>query len=93
MQLACNAPMARIGMDGKTGAKGGYIRNAFKASQDRNVMVTMKRGPVINQKTDPRLWIFFSSAPDVVEEAGGWIFARSGEAYATIRIVEGGYKW
>ena len=89
-----NDPMARIGMDGKSGAtKSGYISNPFKTIQDRNVMVTMKWGPVIDKNTDPRLWIYFSSALDTVEEAGGWIFAESGEAYAAIRIVEGGYKW
>ncbi len=89
-----NDPMACIGMDGKSGVtKGGYISNPFKTIQDRNVMVTMKWGPVIDKGTDTRLWIYLSSVLDAVEEEGGWIFVRSGGAYAAIRIVEGGYKW
>jgi hypothetical protein len=89
-----NDPMARIGMDGKSGeTKGGYISNPFKTIQDRNVMVTMKWGPLIDQKTDPRLWIYFSSALDAVEEEGGWIFVKSGGAFAAIKVVEGGHKW
>ncbi|MFN9911188.1 MAG: hypothetical protein ACK53L_01310, partial [Pirellulaceae bacterium] len=62
-------PQARIGMDGKSGeTKGGYISNPFKTIQDRNVMVTMKWGPIIDRKTDPHLWIYFSSTLDTVEE-------------------------
>lgn len=89
-----NDPMARIGMDGKSGeTKGGYISNAFKTIQDRNVMVTMKWGPGIDRKTDPRLWIYFSSALEQVEEVEGWIFVKSGDAYAAVKIVEGGHTW
>ena len=86
--------MACIGMDGKSGVtKGDHISNPFKTIQDRNVMVTMKWGPDIDQKTDPRLRIYFSSALDAVEEDGGWIFVQSGGAYVAIKIVEGGYQW
>ena len=76
-----NHPMARIGMDGKSDEqrKGGYISNPFKTIQDRNVMVTMKWGPVTDQRVDPQLWIYFSSALDGVEEEQGWIFVKSGE--------------
>jgi hypothetical protein len=89
-----NDPMARIGMDGKSGfSQGGYISNPFKTIQDRNLMITMKWGTESDPKTDPRLWIYLSSALDAVEETGGWIFVRSGEAYAAIKIVEGGYQW
>jgi hypothetical protein len=87
-------PQARIGMDGKSGeTKGGYISNPFKTIQDRNVMVTMKWGPIIDRKTDPHLWIYFSSTLDTVEEEGEWIFVKSGQAYAAVKIVEGGYRW
>lgn len=89
-----NNPMARIGMDGKSGeTKSPYISNPFKTIQDRNVMVTMKWGPDIDRKIDPRLWVDFSSALDVVEEEADWIFVRSGKAYAGVKIVEGGYTW
>lgn len=89
-----NDPMAHISMDGKSGVtKGGYISNPFKTLQDRNVMVTMKWGPVIDAKTDPHLWIYFSSTLDAVEEDEGWIFVKSGDAFAAVKIVEGGYRW
>ncbi len=89
-----NDPMARIGMDGKSGVtKGGYISNPFNTIQDRNLMVTLKWGPIIDKGTDPHLWIYLSYALDAVEEEDGWIFVRSGDAFAAVKVVEGGYIW
>ena len=93
--IFANHPMARIGMDGKSEkvkATGYYISNPFKTIQDRNVMVTMKWGPVIDKGVDPNLWIYFSFALDAVEEEQGWIFVKSGEAFAGVKVV-GGYEW
>lgn len=89
-----NDPMARIGMDGKSGvAKGPYLSSPFQTIQDRNVMVTTKWAPVADDGADPHLWIYFSYALDAVEEGDGWIFAKSGHAFAGVKIVEGGYEW
>ena len=87
-----NDPMARIGLDGKSGGKG-YITNPFKTIQDRNVMVTVKWGPLTDKDVDPHLWIYFSAVLDAVEEEDGWIFVKSGGAFAAVRVVEGGYRW
>lgn len=88
-----NDPMARIGLDGKSGA-GSYISNPFKTIQDRNIMVTMKWAPDGTPKgVDPHLWIYFSATLDAVEEDGGWIFARSGDAFAAVKVMDGGYTW
>lgn len=90
-----NAPLACISMDGKNGAaKSEYISNPFKTIQDRNVMVTMKWAPDGDTKhVDPNLWTYFSGQLDKVEEDGGWIFAKAGDAYAAVKVVKGGYKW
>jgi len=89
-----NDPMARIGMDGKNGvAKGGYVTNPFQTIQDRNVMVTLPWGPCVDEGTDRHLWIHFSYALDAVEDEDGWIFVRSGDAFAAVKIVEDGYTW
>jgi len=92
-------PMARISMDGVSvkgvpgnPEKDGYISNPFKTIQDRNIMVTMKWGPNTDRGVDPNLWIFFSHALDRVEEEDGWIFVRSGDAFAAVKVV-GGYQW
>lgn len=89
-----NHPMARIGMDGKSSghAKGSYISFPCKTVQDRNVMVTMKWGPVTDPGVDKKLWIYFSSALDRVEEEQGWIFVKSGNAFAGVKVVDG-YEW
>ncbi len=88
-----NHPLARIGMDGKSEhAKGNYISFPFKTIQDRNVMVTMKWGPVTDPGVDKKLWIYFSSALDRVEEEQGWIFVKSGNAFAGVKVVDG-YEW
>lgn len=88
-----NHPLARIGMDGKSEhAKGNYISFPFKTIQDRNVMVTMKWGPVTDPGVDKKLWIDFSSALDRVEEEQGWIFVKSGNAFAGVKVVDG-YEW
>jgi hypothetical protein len=94
-----NDPMARISMDGVSvkgtpgnPEKDGYISNPFKTVQDRNVMVTMKWGPSKDKGVDPNLWIYFSYALDVVEEEDGWLFVKSGDAFAAVKVV-GGYNW
>jgi hypothetical protein len=89
-----NHPLARISMDGKSDSsiKSGYIGNPFKTIQDRNLMVTRKWGPVTDKQVDPHLWIYFSSALDAVEEEQGWIFVKSGAAFAAVKIV-GGHAW
>ena len=55
-------------------------------------MVTMKWGPVMDKGVDPNLRISFSFALDAVEEEQGWIFVKSGEAFAGVKVV-GGYEW
>ncbi len=92
--IFANHPLARISMDGKSAAdiKSGYISHPFKTIQDRNIMVTTKWGPVADEKVDPKLWIYFSAALDTVEEAQGWIFVKSGGAFAAVNIV-GGHAW
>ncbi len=92
--IFANDPMARISMDGKSDRDihSGYISNPFKTIQDRNVMVTMKWGPVADEKIDPNLWIYFSSALDLVEEEQGWIFVKSGDAFAAVHVA-GGHEW
>ena len=65
--------------------KDGYISNPFKAIQDRNIMVTRQWDPSTVRGVDPNLWIFFSHALDRVEEEDGWIFMRSGDAFARQR--------
>lgn len=89
-----NHPLARISMDGKSDSnvKSGYISNPFNTIQDRNLMVTVKWGPVIDKKVDPNPWIYFSASLDLVEERGGWVFVKSGEAYAAVKVVDG-YTW
>ncbi len=94
-----NDPMARISMDGVSlkgtpgnPEKDGYISNPFKTIQDRNVVVIMKWGPSKDKAVDPNLWIYFSHALDLVEEADGWIFVKSGDAFAAVKVV-GGYEW
>lgn len=90
-----NHPVARIGMDGKSEqkqGKGNYISFPFKTIQDRNVMVTMKWGPVTDPGVDKKLWIYFSSALDRVEEEQGWIFVKHGNAFAGVKVVDG-YEW
>jgi len=94
-----NDPMARISMDGVSlkgtpgnPEKDGYISNPFKTIQDRNVMVTMKWGPSKDKGVDPNLWIYFSNALDSVEQEDGWIFVKSGDAFAAVKVV-GRYEW
>ncbi len=89
-----NNPMARIEIDGKNDETDGkYISNVVKSIQDRNVMVTMKWGPNIDQGVDPHLRIKFSPLLDSLEEEAGWIFVKSGGAFTAVKILEGGYKW
>ena len=89
-----NDPMARIYIDGKNEeVQGKYISNALKSIQDRNVMVTVKWGPNIDKGVDPHLRITFFYSLAAVEEDGGWIFVKSGRAFAAVKVVEGGYKW
>ena len=92
--IFANHPMARISMDGKSdnSIKSGYVSNPFKTIQDRNVVVTVKWGPFTDKQVEPTLWIYFSSALDVVEEAQGWIFVKSGGAFAGVNVL-GGYEW
>ena len=89
-----NNPMARIYIDGRSDELDEkYISNPLKSIQDRNVMVTMKWGTNIDKGVDPHLQVKFLNSLDSVEEDDGWIFAKSGDAFAAVKIVEGGYKW
>ncbi len=89
-----NDSMARIYMDGKNDELDDkYISNPLKSIQDRNVWVTMKWGTNIDKGVDPHLRITFFHSLDAVEEDGGWIFAKSGDAFAAVKVVDGGYKW
>jgi hypothetical protein len=62
--------------------------NAFFSLQHRNVLLTRKLG---NPGT--RTQVYLSETLDEVEEESGWIFIREGEAFAAVRVVEGGYRW
>ncbi len=82
-------------MDGINALNGGgnYITNPFQTIQDRNLMVTRKWGKYTDENVDPHLWVYFSSTLDSVEEDDGWIFVKSGGAFAAVKVVEGGYEW
>jgi hypothetical protein len=93
-----NDPGARIAIDGKTEVHGGYMTDAVRSVQDRNVWVCSKWGPCQDPGVDTNLWIYFSPALEtVVEERAdtrdGWVFAKSGAAFAAVKVVEGGYTW
>lgn len=70
------------------------VANGFASVQDRNVLITQRTGFRANYRS--RTDIYFSNSLDVLEEDGGWIFVREGDAYCGVRIVaEGsdGYRW
>ena len=70
------------------------VANGFASVQDRNVLITQRSGSLTSylSRTD----IHFSSTLDLLEEEGGWIFVKEGDAYGAVRVVhEGGapYRW
>ena len=93
-----NHPLAHISMDGKyvrgvgEKQKSGYLSNPFKTIQDRNIAVTVRWDPNDDERSDRNLWIYFSHELDHVEEEDGWIFVKSGEAFAGVMVV-GGHTW
>lgn len=94
--FACN-PLARIGFEVKpANAKDWHGFNPFFSVQDRNILITQQWAPV---PPNPRsalpacLRIYFSPTLDEVQEEGGWIFVKDGEALAAVKVVAGGYQW
>ena len=70
------------------------VANGFVSVQDRNVLITQRSNlqPGYRSRTD----IYFSGTLDLLEEEGGWIFVREGDAYGAVRVVSPGndvYRW
>jgi hypothetical protein len=90
-------PTARIGFEVKPANKDGWHAfNPFFSVQDRNVLVTQQWAPVPPNPSSSQpayLRVYFSPTLDLVEEDGGWIFARDGAAFAAVKVVAGGYEW
>jgi hypothetical protein len=90
-------PLARIGFEVQPAdTTDWHAFNPFFSVQDRNVLVTQKWAPV---PPNPRsalpayLRVYFSPTLDDVQEEGGWIFVKDGEAFAAVKVVAGGYQW
>jgi len=90
-------PVARIGFEVKPASTNDWHGfNPFFSVQDRNILVTQKWAPV---PPNPRssqpsfLRVYFSPTLDAVQEDGGWIFVKSGAAFAAVKVVAGGYQW
>jgi Domain of unknown function (DUF1961) len=90
-------PLARIGFDVKPANQQDWHGfNPFFSVQDRNVLVTQKWAPVPPNPPSglpAYLRVYFSPTLDEVQEAGGWIFAKDGNAFAAVKVVAGGYTW
>lgn len=70
------------------------VANGFASVQDRNVLITQRSGYQTGYKS--RTDIYFSSTLDLLEEEGGWIFVKEGDAYGAVRVVNQGgdaYRW
>lgn len=89
--------LARIGFEvAPASAKNWHGFNPFFTVQDRNLFITQCWAPVpLNPATvhPAQLRVYFSPTLDEVQERDGWIFARDGEAYAAVKVVDGGYQW
>jgi hypothetical protein len=90
-------PLARIGFEMQPAdSKDWHAFNPFFSVQDRNLLITQQWVPV---PPNPRsalpahLRVYFSPTLDEVQEEGGWIFVRDGEAFAAVKVVAGGYHW
>jgi hypothetical protein len=90
-------PLSRIGFEVLPAKrKDWHGFNPFFSIQDRNVLITQKWVPIPpNPPTaNPSyLRIYFSPTLDLVQEEGGWIFAKGGNAFAAVKVVAGGYQW
>lgn len=70
--------------------------NPFFSVQDRNILITQKWAPSPpNPPTaEPaHMKVYFSPTLDLVQDEGGWIFAKDGGAFAAVKVAAGGYKW
>lgn len=70
------------------------VANGFASVQDRNVLITQRSGYQTGYRS--RTDIYFSDTLDLVEEDGGWIFVREGDAYGAVHVVRrgnGSYRW
>lgn len=89
-------PLARIGFEVEPAkAKEWHGFNPCWSVQDRNVLVTQAWAPVPpNPATahPAHLRVYFSPTLDDVQETGGWIFVKDGDAYAAVKVV-GDYAW
>ncbi|MFN0080827.1 MAG: hypothetical protein ACKVY0_30535 [Prosthecobacter sp.] len=90
-------PLARIGFEvlpAKANDWHGF--NPFFSLQDRNILITQKWAPVPpNPKSaNPvHLRVYFSPTLDDVQEDGGWIFVKDGNAFAAVKVVTVGHTW
>lgn len=89
--------LARIGFEVKPASTNDWHGfNPFFSVQDRNLLITQKWAPV---PPNPRsalpahLRVYFSPTLDDVQEEGGWIFVKDGNAFAAVKVVTGGYQW
>jgi len=70
------------------------VANGFASIQDRNVLITQRSNFQTGYRA--RTDIYFSGTLDLLEEEGGWIFVKEGEAYGAVRVVSPGndaYRW
>lgn len=92
-----NDPLARIGFEVEpASSKDWHGFNPFFSVQDRNLLVTQRWAPIPPNPRSSRpayLRVYFSPTLDELQEAGGWIFVRAGEAFAAVKVVAGGYRW
>ncbi len=90
-------PLARIGFEVEPAkSKDWHGFNPFYSVQDRNLLITQKWAPTPPNPSSAmpaHLRVYFSPTLDKVVEQGGWIFVQDGEAFAALKVVEGGYTW
>lgn len=88
---------ARIGFEVQpASSKDWHGFNSFWSLQDRNVLITQKWAPSPPNPTTANpafLRVYFSPTLDDVQEDDGWIFVRDGDAFAAVKVVEGGHTW
>jgi hypothetical protein len=90
-------PLSRIGFEVQPRKDNDWHGfNPFFSLQDRNVLITQKWAPVPPNpaSSNPaRLRVYFAPTLGEVQEEGGWIFVRDGDAYAGLKVVAGGWQW
>lgn len=94
---------ARISFEVQPGCSSGWISIApLSVLQFKNVLIAKRfvstnaedTGPNASSCNPSFLKIYFSQTLDeVVDRGDGWIFARSGEAFAALRVVRSGHRW